>query len=81
MLKVLYAFIVFFCTLPLLCQTEKKSFNVPFKTQTHILADGNLDEPIWESIDSAKDFWEYFPLDSVQARQPSEVKMFFDNTN
>lgn len=46
-----------------------------------IFLDGNLDEPIWEEANSAVDFWEYFPADSIAAKQQSEIKMMYDDTN
>ncbi len=43
--------------------------------------DGRLDEPIWGEADTAGDFWEYFPVDSILARQQSEIKMLYDDVN
>ena len=46
-----------------------------------IRLDGRLDEPIWNEADTAGDFWEYFPADSILARQQTEIKMLYDDVN
>ncbi|WP_233131830.1 DUF5916 domain-containing protein [Robiginitalea sediminis] len=61
-------------------QIPQKSFTVKFTDQPIVL-DGILDDAAWEGAESAKDFWEYFPVDSIQARQQSDIKMLFDDTN
>jgi hypothetical protein len=62
-------------------QDNYKSFTVKYLTDSNITPDGVLDEPIWEKAESANEFWEYFPLDSIQARQQSDIKMFYDDKN
>lgn len=62
-------------------QNADKSFTVKYITDSNIVPDGVLDEPIWEKAESANEFWEYFPLDSIQARQQSDIKMFYDDKN
>ncbi len=57
---------------------KNKSFTVKLTNQK-IIPDGILDEAIWETAESAKDFWEYFPLDSIQAREQTDIKMVYDN--
>ncbi len=76
-----------YCFLPVLLfslltfgQNETKTFTVKFISET-IIPDGNLDEPIWEKANSASNFWQYFPTDSVQAQQQSDIKMLFDDKN
>jgi hypothetical protein len=46
-----------------------------------IKIDAVLDEPAWNQTDSATSFWQYFPTDSVQAKQQTELKFLFDDTN
>ena len=53
-------------------QPELKSFQVKY-INDEIFLDGNLDESIWEAADTAADFWEYFPADSILAREQSEI--------
>lgn len=73
------AVLLFFTTIS--AQKERKTFVVKEITET-IIADGRLDEPIWEMAgDGATEFWEYFPLDSVQAKKQSTIKILYDNKN
>lgn len=62
-------------------QDNYKSFTVKYLTDAKITPDGVLDEPMWDKAESANEFWEYFPLDSIQARQQSDIKMFYDDKN
>ncbi|PQB05153.1 DUF5916 domain-containing protein [Aureitalea marina] len=48
---------------------------------TPITLDGSLDEPAWEAVEPATDFWQYFPTDSVQSRNQSEIRFLFDDKN
>ncbi|MEN8666355.1 MAG: DUF5916 domain-containing protein [Flavobacteriaceae bacterium] len=75
-----YLFSLFFC-LPLLVlaqETEKKIFvkliNEP------IVVDGDLSEPIWEEAGAAENFQQYFPSDSILAKQQTQIKMLYDNS-
>ncbi len=61
-------------------QNSNKSFTVKYISET-IIADGILNEPIWQIAESADEFWEYFPSDDIQARQQSEIKMLYDDEN
>ena len=70
-----------FCTLSAFSQHgTKKSFTVKY-IQEEIRPDGILDEPVWETAEAADKFWQYFPVDSVQAEKQSEIKMLFDDKN
>ena len=44
-----------------------------------VVVDGILDEPFWETLDVADDFWQYFPSDSVKANLDTEIKIAYDN--
>ena len=68
------------CNAPIFGQKENRSFTVKYISET-ILADGVLDEPIWETAESAHNFWEYFPSDKIRAQQQGEVKILYDDTN
>lgn len=62
-------------------QNPTKQINVKFISDP-IVADGILDEPIWGMAgDGAIEFWQYFPLDSVQATKQSQVKLLYDDKN
>ena len=67
----------FFC-LTLLSQNNDKSFVVKH-IDAEITLDGALDEAVWETAESAQNFQQYFPTDSVQANQQSEIKMLYDD--
>ncbi|MDT0606907.1 DUF5916 domain-containing protein [Croceitalea rosinachiae] len=60
-------------------QNNPKSFTVKF-IEDEIKIDGILDEPIWESAESANNFQQYFPSDSILAVQQSDIKMLYSNT-
>ncbi|MGX1930863.1 DUF5916 domain-containing protein [Flagellimonas sp. 2504JD4-2] len=63
----------------LLAQSPKKSFIVKYIDQP-ITVDGVLDESVWETAESAHDFQQNFPSDSILATQKTEIKMLFDDT-
>ena len=44
-----------------------------------IVVDGILDEAEWAEAKPADNFWQYFPTDSVQARNQTEIKFMFDD--
>ena len=60
--------------------SKQKSFQVKY-INDFIKLDGVLDEPIWTEAESAKDFWEYFPVDSILAREQTDIKMLYDDKN
>jgi len=60
--------------------SRQKSFTVKY-IQNTIKLDGILDEPIWEEAESAHNFWSYFPVDSLQANEQSDIKMLYDDKN
>lgn len=64
----------------LFSQTENRSFTVKYISE-NIEADGVLDEAIWETAESANNYWQYFPTDSVRAQKQSEVKILYDDKN
>ena len=68
-------FLLFFISI----QAQQKSVLVKF-IDTEIVPDGILDEPIWQEADSATDFHQYFPTDSVMAIKGTRVKMLYTNT-
>lgn len=61
-------------------QNTKTSFVVK-QVNTTINPDGILNEPQWQSAEIITDFWEYFPLDSIQAKKQTEIKMLYDDDN
>ncbi len=61
-------------------QTEKRSVFVK-KIDQEILLDGILDEVVWGLADSASDFWQLFPTDSLKAQDITEVKLLYNDTH
>lgn len=81
MTKVLFVSALLLCVTTVLAQKERKTFVVKEITET-IIVDGRLDEPIWEMAgDGPTEFWQYFPLDSKQAKKQSTIKILYDNKN
>ena len=67
-------------SLSIFSQNLEKKVTVKYITDV-ITMDGVLDENVWNSADGAKDFWQYFPSDSIHAKYQSEIKMLFDDKN
>ncbi len=45
-----------------------------------IIINGKLDEAVWETANAAENFQQYFPSDSILAKQKTQIKMLYDNT-
>ncbi|WP_092980098.1 DUF5916 domain-containing protein [Robiginitalea myxolifaciens] len=76
-----YLFASLFTVFISFAQTKgDKHFTVKY-IQESITPDGVLDEPIWQEAEAAEEFWEYFPVDSIQARKQTQIKMLFDDTH
>lgn len=61
-------------------QTKTKTVHVKYINQP-ITVNAILDEAAWSKVEPATDFWQYFPTDSIQAKQQTEIKMLFDDKN
>lgn len=61
-------------------ELPEKSFTVKYIAD-EIILDGALDDYVWGLAEAAEGFWEYFPVDSLPARQQTEIKMLYDDTN
>ena len=59
---------------------QQKQFTVKY-INTPINIDAVLDEPVWENAESAQDFWQYFPSDSILSKEKTYIKMLFDDKN
>lgn len=51
------------------------------QTQEKIVLDGELNEPAWQSASKAASFWQYFPMDTIQAQSQTEIWMMYDEAN
>jgi uncharacterized protein YihD (DUF1040 family) len=61
-------------------QSNTKTVYVKYINEP-ITVNAVLDEGAWSRAEPAKNFWQYFPTDSIQAKQQSEIKMLFDDMN
>ena len=72
----LYMFIVF----SLNAIAQNKKVNVSYITE-EIKLDAVLNEASWYKKKPATDFWQYFPTDTLQAINQTEITMLFDDHN
>ena len=61
-------------------QTTNKAVSVKF-IDNPITLDAELSEDEWKNTEGASGFWQYFPLDSIQAKQQATIKFLFDDDN
>lgn len=61
-------------------QTTNKAVSVKF-IDNPITLDAVLSEDEWKNTEGASGFWQYFPLDSIQAKQQATIKFLFDDDN
>tara|TARA_B110000046_G_scaffold155529_1_gene165890 strand:- start:2978 stop:5170 length:2193 start_codon:yes stop_codon:yes gene_type:complete len=71
-----YLFIVF----SLNTIAQNKDVNVSYINE-EIKLDAVLNEASWYKKKPATDFWQYFPTDTLQAKNQSEITMLFDDHN
>ena len=79
MSKYFLIFFAFAAPFLIFSQNPPKKFIVKFINQP-IQIDGILDESIWETAESAHDFQQYFPSDSILAIQQTDIKMLYSAT-
>ena len=63
-----------------IAQVDNHSISVLSTTES-IVVDGILDDPIWQSAKPVNQFMQYFPSDSVNATQDTEISMAYDDDN
>lgn len=61
-------------------QSKKRTVTVK-KINQELVLDGVLDESVWLNADSAHDFWQVFPTDSIKAEDKTEVKLLYSDTH
>ena len=61
-------------------QTKNKSVFVSY-TNNPIILDADLKEAEWAKAKGARGFWQYFPSDTIQAKQQANIKFLFDDDN
>ena len=82
-LKRLKFFLTFFLVLSLMvvnAQNTKRSLLVK-KVEEKIILDGKLSEDIWLKANSAENFWQLFPTDSLKSINKTSVKILFNDTH
>jgi len=82
-LKRLKFFLPFFLVLSLMvvnAQNTKRSLLVK-KVEEKIILDGKLSEDIWLKANSAENFWQLFPTDSLKSINKTSVKILFNDTH
>ncbi len=61
-------------------QVDKKLVHVKY-IKDKIKVDGILDEAVWKKAKPATNFYQYFPTDTAQAKQQTEIRFLFDDDN
>ena len=61
-------------------QNTKRSLLVK-KVKEKIILDGKLSEDIWLKANSAENFWQLFPTDSLKSINKTSVKILFNDTH
>ncbi|MDG1048526.1 MAG: DUF5916 domain-containing protein [Flavobacteriaceae bacterium] len=76
-------FLIFIISCTTLYAQEKKQVLVKHINTTvqEIAIDGQLNETAWSLAKSATNFWQYFPTDSLKAKNQTTIKMMFDDKN
>lgn len=68
-----------YCTLfSIVALSQGKDVKVKY-IESSIVIDGLLDEEPWNTIEPAKDFWQYFPTDTIQAKGQTEIRFLYDD--
>ena len=81
MKKNLFLIFIISCT-TLFAQKTKQVFVKYINTNiTEINIDGILNEADWAKAKTATNYWQYFPTDSLKAKNQTEIKMMFDDKN
>ena len=79
-MKNILLFVTVLFTICAFSQTTNKSVSVKF-IDNPITLDAELSEDEWKNTEGASGFWQYFPLDSIQAKQQAIIKFLFDDDN
>ncbi|MEL6944923.1 MAG: hypothetical protein AAFO82_19885, partial [Bacteroidota bacterium] len=85
-MKAVFLLPLVFIFLPILIFGQQKNnqethyYNIK-RTNASIKVDGELNEPIWQDLEAAGDFWYSFPVDDrkVEEEFRTEVKITYDD--
>jgi hypothetical protein len=79
MTKIYFAIIALLLPLTFYSQTSTKEITVKY-TEDPFKVDGILDEPVWKMAGSTDSFYQFFPVDTVQAIKQTQVRMLYSST-
>ncbi|MBW8200520.1 DUF5916 domain-containing protein [Flagellimonas abyssi] len=79
MIKLYFALAALLVPLTFYAQTSSKDINVKF-TEIPFKIDGILDEPQWNSAETTDSFYQFFPVDTIQAVKQTEIRMLYSGT-
>lgn len=71
-------FYLFFLLKVISIQAQEKSVTVRYISDP-ITIDGSLDEKEWSQVEPATNFWQYFPTDTLQAKNQAEIRFLADD--
>lgn len=73
-------FFIFFLILTYTLKAQENSVTVKYISHP-ITIDASLDEKGWTEAKPATNFWQYFPTDTLQAKNQTEIRFLADNDN
>ncbi len=82
--KIIGLSLFIFPALHVLSQTDVSQYHEKYKVSIHKSAtplkiDGVMDEPAWQSAETASGFWLKWPVDTSAAKRQTEVRMTYDD--
>lgn len=78
MLRKILFFLLFIIT-TLNGYSQAKEVQVKY-IKAPITIDASLDEAVWQDTEPATNFWQYFPTDTLQATNQTEIRMLYDDS-
>ena len=78
--KIKVLLLTFYYTVNINYAQKSPEAYVKFTTE-EITIDGFSNEKDWEDAAEISDFWQWFPVDSIKADQPTVAKFLFDDVN
>lgn len=76
--RLLLLFVLLTVKIPLRAQDNGSGITVRYISE-EIQVDGSLDEAIWDRAEVATNLWQFFPPDSIRARQQTEFRLLYDD--
>lgn len=79
-MKKIIILLVLFYSADLINSQQKKKFIEAVKIENNINIDGFLDEPVWQGVQRAADFYQYHPFNGNKASEKTEISVLYDNS-